>query len=189
MLLETETMSDSPDASTSQVSCFKRRFIKCTQDVIFKNMKESQLYEKSVFGKFRKCAVSKSIKYEQSYNSTLNSSRKDDFDNIIKKSSGYTGQEIGFNENRTISQFYPLADENSSYNRFQLSKSSANLPRLFGKNRTNFMQDLPKPKRSQNKIQFHIGNVNSNQISSTFKEIPAMFRSYDLNDDYWLNFE
>lgn len=42
MLLETETISHSPDASTSQVSCFKKlRERTCAQDIIYENIKGS----------------------------------------------------------------------------------------------------------------------------------------------------
>lgn len=88
-----------------------------------------------------------------------------------------------------------------------------NKPRFFGNDRTNLIQidRLQMYNRSQNvinlrrenfqKINFNnsmlVKSANNTQIetqdhsqsSQLMPENPVMFRNYDLNDDYWLNFE
>lgn len=88
-----------------------------------------------------------------------------------------------------------------------------NRSRLFGTDRTNLMQidRIPFSNRSPNVINlrkenFHTFNITNNMIlknsnymnpgnhefsqsSQLIKENPVMFRNYDLNDEYWLNFE
>lgn len=87
-------------------------------------------------------------------------------------------------------------------------------PRIFGADRTNSMQmdRIPFPNKSPNVINlrkenFHTINISNNMIlnnssyicsgnyehsqsSQLIKEDPEMsFKSYDLNSEYWLNFE
>ncbi|XP_031618669.1 uncharacterized protein DDB_G0286175-like [Contarinia nasturtii] len=94
-----------------------------------------------------------------------------------------------------------------------LMNNKLNRARLFGNDRTNLMSidRLSFSHRPQNVISlgkenFHTFNIsnnmilkNSNDMSSGTQEYsknlhlnqenPVMFRNYDLNDEYWLNFE
>lgn len=94
----------------------------------------------------------------------------------------------------------------------KITSSVFNKPRFFGNDRTNLIQidRLQMYNRSQNvinlrrenfqKINFNNSMIlkNSNtqietqdhsQNSQLMPDNPVMFRNYDLNDDYWLNFE
>lgn len=136
-------------------------------------------------------------------------------------------------------QYNPYADENDSNGNFQLSKSICNRNmsthddsllsvearpmRVFGNDRTNFMQidrnQMPNQLNrtpsliNLRKENFHSFNISNNMIvkhgnipyTSTAhnnaitthtnfnpqidQENSVMFRNYDLNDEYWLNFE
>lgn len=113
-------------------------------------------------------------------------------------------------------EYNPFADENESFARFQLSKSVSQdssgqtqscqqKARAFGSDRTNFVQQTDrhytsssgKPATynrfeqratSSNAIgmkSMHVDHMSSNSND----ENTVMFRNYDLNDEYWLNFE
>lgn len=113
-------------------------------------------------------------------------------------------------------QFNPYADENDSNNKFQLSKSSLgssqrpdaqqfNLidtkdrSRLFGNDKTNLIQ-LDRPTNMNNYRREHnmilknpntlfTGTEDYSQGTQNIHDNTIMFRNYDLNDEYWLNFE
>lgn len=121
------------------------------------------------------------------------------------------------NSMRTVSHEYnPFADENESFARFQLSKSVSQdslnptlsltqRTRSFGNDRTNFIQQNDRhfapnsgkpavysrieqrvcPSNAQAFKVMHDDNISSNSND----ENTVMFRNYDLNDEYWLNFE
>lgn len=121
------------------------------------------------------------------------------------------------NSMRIVSnEFNPFADENESFSRFQLSKSVSNdstnqtqsiaqRSRAFGNDRTNFVQQtdrlyMPNSGKpvTYNRIEpratssnamalrsMHVDTMSSNSND----ENTVMFRNYDLNDEYWLNFE
>lgn len=123
------------------------------------------------------------------------------------------------NLNRFMQNEYnPYADENDSNSRFQLSKSTiANETnqsqyrnvRIFGNDRTNFVHcdrsvTTNKTNTNPNKVEqrrenyqsFDIINnmayknaTHTNTSSKENSENVVMFKNYDLNDEYWLNFE
>lgn len=91
-----------------------------------------------------------------------------------------------------------------------MMNNTLNRTRLFGNDRTNLMQidRLQFSNRPPNVINlrrenFHTFNISNNMIlrnsntrmldpsqnSQFIQENPVMFRNYDLNDEYWLNFE
>lgn len=136
---------------------------------------------------------------------------------IKRYPSNDSGLSTADNSMRTVSHEYnPFADENDSFARFQLSKSvsqdSANptpsfvqRARAFGNDRTNFVQHtdchyaassgkpatfsrIEQRASSSNAMalkSMHVDNMSSNSND----ENTVMFRNYDLNDEYWLNFE
>lgn len=91
--------------------------------------------------------------------------------------------------------------------------NNLNRMRLFGNDRTNLMQidrlqfcNRPSNVINLRKENFHTINISNNMIlrnsntagsrmldpsqnSQFIQENPVMFRNYDLNDEYWLNFE
>lgn len=122
------------------------------------------------------------------------------------------------NSQRTVSHEYnPFADENESFARFQLSKSVNNesphstqsstpRARVFGNDRTNFVQQTErhypsnsgKPatftrtehRASSSNVMALKSSMDVDTMSSNSNdENTVMFRNYDLNDEYWLNFE
>lgn len=123
------------------------------------------------------------------------------------------------NSMRNMSQEYnPFADENDSFAHFQLSKSinidpsnhtqvTANRTRAFGNDRTNFSSQndrLYTPSNSSkpstynrteqranttNTLALKTMHVVDTMSSNSNDENTVMFRNYDLNDEYWLNFE
>lgn len=93
-----------------------------------------------------------------------------------------------------------------------MMNNTLNRTRLFGNDRTNLplmqIDRLQFSNRPQNVINlrrenFHTFNISNNMIlrnsntrmletsqnSQFIQENPVMFRNYDLNDEYWLNFE
>lgn len=91
--------------------------------------------------------------------------------------------------------------------------NNLNRMRLFGNDRTNLMQvdrlqfcNRPSNVINLRKENFHTFNISNNMIlrnsntagsrmldpsqnSQFIQDNPVMFRNYDLNDEYWLNFE
>lgn len=108
-------------------------------------------------------------------------------------------------------EFNPFADENESFARFQLSKSVSQdslnpvqslvqRTRSFGDDRTNFVQhSVPNSGKPAafNLIESRVSASNLqafkamhvDDMSNSNDENTVMFRTYDLNDEYWLNFE
>lgn len=98
-------------------------------------------------------------------------------------------------------EFNPFADENESYRNFQLSKSNASTDqsthfaskiRAFGTDRTNFDSHIGNvhiPNVQKPNIPTHTLTSNSFVSPELIDENTVMFKTYDLNDEYWLNFE
>lgn len=122
------------------------------------------------------------------------------------------------NSMRVVSHEYnPFADENESFARFQLSKSvnndspnqtqtfAAQRPRAFGNDRTNFVQQSDRSYAPNSgkpttftRVEPRVSSLNAMTLrsmhvdtmsSNSNDENTVMFRNYDLNDEYWLNFE
>lgn len=218
MLLDTETISQSPDAASSQVPNIMKNYKIITDGKSCVKIKQPHLHKPPFSNK-----VEKLICFDTPNKiTTPNVSFPCKIlcpGNIL----GYKRvQQCAKNESQRISLFNPYADENDENYKFQLSKSfkkdnvpksrgtfseksiSINLPKIFGRNTTNLIESYHREtlNLSQNGIQTRRQNSNpnilenektflleKNDFSSHHMESSAMFRNYDLNDEYWLNFE
>lgn len=214
MLLDTEaTITNSPDASPPQVP----NVINENKIFMIENKEHTQRYQITSPEQISKLTL-RSLNNLSKLLPT-NTIPNKIFNNMFEmKNTNFKVQKLktkGF----PLQSYNPYADENDSNNKFQLSKSfndssiltrantkTLSKPRLFGNDRTNLMQISSRPYSVNNlrREHFHTFNISNNKIlnssstSGTFnfnqnsdleQENTVMFRNYDLNDEYWFNFE
>lgn len=214
MLLDTEmTMTNSPGTSPSQVSIVINNAIKKKMDGDKRNVQQMHQTEQQI--KFARVKLTNCLNLRsQSLSVSLGASNENE--DTSKQKIDTKKPNLKFKS--TGMHFYPYADENDTYpknlnvncsrlrsNTSYMMTDIVNKPRFFGNDRSNQMQ---RSTRSQNMINlrrenFQNINISNNMImksSSTLlseghqnsqlnEENAVMFRNYDLNDDFWFNFE
>lgn len=217
MLLETEiTMTNSPDTSPTQVpNVMNKANIKRMSE---QKRKLPQIHQNEHRNRFASTKSTSYSNLNSKYCTFPLKVSCENEDVPEVKYVNYKIHHLKLKGNATQSQLNPYADENDIDNNFQLSKSLnttlkprvntsvmtdiLNRPRFFGNDRSNLMQISTRSHfRREN---FHTINIsnnmvmkNSNIISSDVHnqsplltdENTVMFRNYDLNDEYWFNFE
>lgn len=217
MLLDTEmTMTNSPDTSPTQVPNILNNAIMKKMSV--QKRRSPQTYQNEQRNRLTSPKMISCLNSHSKYR-TFPLKVSDESENVLDvKYVNHKIHQLKVKGTAMQSQLNPYADENDVDINFQLSKtmnptlksrlntSIMNRPRCFGNDRSNLLHINPRSQstinlRSEN---FHTINIrnnmvmkNSSIISSEVhnqnpqltEENAVMFRNYDLNDEYWFNFE